>query len=49
MGFDKNICVGRTLNVDISSKFWEILRETLGKYRILDGRYVGSKWQNRLA
>ena len=40
------IYVGKTLNLALALNFGEILREfgeILGKYRILDGRSVGSK------
>ena len=44
--FAKWVCIGRTLNVGISSNLGEILREfgeILGKYRILDDSSLGSK------
>ena len=43
--FDKKVCVGKNLNLGICSKFGGNLREfweILGKYRILDGRPLGS-------
>ena len=43
--FDKKVCVGNNLNLGICSKLGGILREfweILGKYRILDGRPLGS-------
>ena len=44
--FDKNVCVGKTLNLGIFAlNLGGILREfgdSLGKYRILDGRPLGS-------
>ena len=44
--FDKKVFLGGTLNLDISSKFGEILREfgeILGKYGMLDVKSVASK------
>ena len=43
--FGKNVCLGSTLNLGVCSKFWANLREfweILGKYRILEGRPLGS-------
>ena len=43
---EKLLCVGKTLNLDICSKFWgncEGFGEILGKSRIWDGRSMGSK------
>ena len=44
--FDKWVCLGKTLNLDIYSACGGILRksgEILGKYRILKGKSLGSK------
>ena len=44
--FNKYVCVEKSLNLDICSKFWgnfEGIWEILGKYRVLDGRSMASK------
>ena len=45
--FDKNVFLGGTLNLDISSKClgkFKEFGEILGKYRMFDVKSVGSKW-----